>query len=90
MPLLLALLGLFAPRFVIALLWLLSSWFEGVFETRLWPILGFLFLPLTLLWYSAVENWFGGEWSWLNLIILVVAIVSDLGSGGDAARKRSK
>lgn len=86
MPLLLFIVGLFVPRFVIALLWLLSSWFEGVFDTRLWPILGFLFLPLTLLWYSVVENWLQGQWNMWTLLILIIAIVCDL-SPARSARK---
>lgn len=86
MPLLLGIIGVFFPRLVIALLWLLSNWFTGVFQTRLWPILGFLFLPLTLLWYSAVEKWWGGEWNWWRIAILIVAIVADLGSGDRARR----
>lgn len=88
MPLLLGLIGLFAPRFVTAILWLASNWFEGVFETRLWPILGFLFLPTTLLWYSAVQNWMGGQWSWLSVLVLILAIACDLGCGPATAKKR--
>ncbi len=86
MPILLGLIALALPRFVIALLWLASSWFDGVFETRLWPILGFLFLPLTLLWYSVVEKMLGGVWSWWAVVILVVAIVSDLSSSKSVKR----
>lgn len=87
MPLLLGIFALFAPRFVIFLLWLASSWFTGVFETRLWPLLGFFFMPLTLLWYSAVMNWFGGQWDWVQLIILAIAIVADLGSGRGVTKR---
>lgn len=86
MPLLLVIIGLFAPRFVIVALWLASNWFDGVFETRLWPILGFLFLPFTLLWYSAVVNWFNGEWNWWQVLILVIAIISDLSSDRKARK----
>ncbi len=78
MPLFLGLIGLFAPRFVIIVLWLTSNWFVGIFETRLWPILGFLLLPATLLWYSAVTNWFQGEWNWWQVLILVLAVIGDL------------
>lgn len=85
MPLLLGLIGLFAPRFLIILLWIFSNWFEGVFETKLWPILGFIFLPLTLLWYSAVTNWFYGDWNWWKVIVLIVAIIADLSSERSAA-----
>ncbi len=86
MPLLLGFTALFAPRFVIFLLWLASSWFNGVFETRLWPLLGFFFLPLTLLWYSVVINWFGGEWTWWQLVILIAAVLGDLHSDRGAAK----
>ena len=86
MPLILIIVGLFAPRLIIFLLWLASGWFNGVFETRLWPILGFLFFPLTLLWYSAVTNWFQGEWTWWHVIILVIAVIADLSSEGRAAK----
>lgn len=88
MPFILAIIGLCAPRFVAAVLWLTTSWFDGIFETRLWPILGFLFLPLTLLWYTVVVHWFGGQWGVLQLIILVIAIVTDLSSGKKASEKR--
>ena len=50
MILVLALLALLVPRITIALLWLLTNWFVGVFPNILWPLLGFIFLPLTTLW----------------------------------------
>jgi len=82
-------LGIITPRFTIALLWLMSNWFEGVFDTRLLPIIGFFLLPITMLWYSVVVNWFQGDWNVLNLAILFLAIVSDLSSSG-SQRKKSK
>lgn len=85
MPIMIALIGLFFPKAVIILLWLLTDWFVGVFETRVWPILGFLFMPLTLLWYSAVENWFYGDWNWWQIIVLIVAILVDFNSGRNTA-----
>ena len=56
------LLALAAPRLVVAVLWFFTHWFRGVFDTMLWPLLGFFLAPFTLLWYSAVHNWFGGVW----------------------------
>lgn len=88
MPILLAVIGLFLPRVIIAALWLLSSWFEGVFETRLWPILGFLFMPYTLLWYSTVTNWYAGSWNWWQIIVLLIAIVADLHSDKESSKRR--
>lgn len=85
MPLLLGLIGLIAPRFVIVGLWFMTTWFQGIFVTKLWPILGFIFLPLTLLWYSVVAHWYHGEWNTWRVIILVVAVLADVSSERSAA-----
>ncbi len=77
--------GLIAPRVTIALLWLFTQWFEGVFETRAWPILGFLFMPLTLLWFSAVEKMMGGAWTWWQTLIVVLLALTDLGIIGKSS-----
>ncbi len=86
MPCLLTLLALAAPRVVVVLLWLLTRWFHGLFPSILWPILGFVFLPTTLLWYSAVQHWYGGQWTIVPIVGLVVALAIDVsparGSGG--------
>lgn len=79
MPCLLSLLALATPRFVVALLWFFTHWFDRMFDSILWPILGFIFLPTTLLWYSAVHRWFGGHWTLWPVIGLVIALVIDLG-----------
>jgi hypothetical protein len=78
MPCLLAMLALAMPRVVILLLWFVTGWFRGVFDTLLWPVLGFLFLPTTLLWYVAVQRWFGGQWTLWPIAGLVVALLIDL------------
>lgn len=78
MPCLLVALALMVPRAVILGLWFLSDWFTGLFDTLLWPILGFIFLPTTLLWYSAVQHWYGGQWSLWPIVGLVVAVLIDL------------
>jgi hypothetical protein len=78
MPCLLALLALAVPRVVILLLWFFTSWFQGIFSTILWPILGFIFLPTTLLWYTAVQHWFGGHWGLWPIIGIVIALMIDI------------
>jgi hypothetical protein len=78
MPLLVAVLALLAPRITILLLWLLTTWFDGLFVTLLWPILGFIFLPTTLLWYSIVYHWFGGAWTLWPVVGLVIALAIDV------------
>ncbi|MDF1503030.1 hypothetical protein [Roseisolibacter sp. H3M3-2] len=77
MPCFVALLALATPRLVIVALWFLTSWFRGLFDHALWPILGFVFAPLTLLWYSAVQHWYGGQWGTWQLVGVAVALVLD-------------
>ena len=78
MPCFMVLLAIATPRLVVALLWLFSHWFEGVFPSVLWPILGFVFLPTTLLWYTAVQHWFAGQWTLWPIVGLVFALLIDL------------
>jgi hypothetical protein len=78
MPCLLTLLALAAPRLVVALLWFFTGWFSGLFNSLLWPVLGFVFLPTTLLWYSAVQHWFGGQWSLWPIVGIVIALMIDI------------
>lgn len=82
MPCFLAVLALFVPRVVIAVLWLVSDWFIGVFDSLLWPVLGFIFAPTTLLWYSVVQNVYGGEWGTLQIVVCVIAVAIDLSPAG--------
>jgi len=90
MPCFLALIALIFPRILIVVLWFFTSWFSGVFQTLLWPVLGFLFLPVTTLWYSVVVNNFAGQWSILNIIIMVLAIAIDMGSWGGGYKSRRR
>ena len=86
MPCLLVLLALITPRLVVFLLWLFTNWFRGIFDTLLWPILGFIFLPTTLLWYTAVQHWFHGQWTLWPVVGIVVALLIDL----SPARRRRR
>lgn len=86
MPCLVLALGLIAPRIAIVLLWFFTNWFVGVFETALWPVLGFLFMPVSLLWYSVVFNFFGGEWTIVPTIGMIIAVLVDIGAVGTARR----
>jgi hypothetical protein len=90
MPCLMTLLALAAPRLVVAILWFFTHWFRGVFDNLLWPVIGFVFLPTTVLWYSAVHNWFGGHWTFWPVVGLVIALAIDLGpaSGRRVGGKR--
>ena len=66
------------PRLTIVVLWFFTTWFNGLFSSLLWPILGFIFLPTSLLWYTVVLNWFGGVWSTVPIIGMVIALLLDI------------
>ena len=87
MPCLFVALALAIPRGLIIGLWLLSDWFTGIFQSALWPVLGFLFLPTTTLWYTAVHHWFGGQWSFWPIVGVVIALMIDT-SPSQAKRRR--
>jgi hypothetical protein len=88
MPCLGVIIALIAPRFLIVMLWLFTSWFKGIFATALWPILGFFFLPATLLWYTAVHNWWDGHWGVFQIIGIVIALMIDLGPSRAKRKKK--
>ena len=88
MPCFVAAIALLFPRVLIAVLWFFTNWFTGVFDNILWPLLGFIFLPVTMLWYSVVIKQFGGQWTTGNIIIMVIAVVIDMGSWGGGYKSR--
>jgi hypothetical protein len=71
-------------------IWLLTDWFSQAFETALWPLLGFLFMPFTTLaWMAAMLNnnhQLSGWW----VALFIVAVVADLGGTGRAARRANR
>jgi hypothetical protein len=86
MPLLIGILALFMPRLVVALLLFFTQWFSGIFDSLLWLILGFIFLPTTLLWYTAVQHWFGGQWTIWPIVGMVIALLIDVAPAGSRRR----
>lgn len=89
MPCLFAIFALLTPRLLIVALWFLTTWFTGIFNTLLWPILGLIFLPTSLLWYTAVHHWFGGVWSLWPIVGMIVALMIDISPAGGRRRRRA-
>ena len=93
---LLGLIAFFTPRIVIVLLLLTSDWvqscfraFSSPFNGLLVPILALIFLPYTLLAYCLAihqHGSVGGMWT----VLVVVAVLLDLGVIGHGKRARSK
>lgn len=89
MPCLLALFSLLMPRVVIILVLIFSDYLETAYQTILWPLLGFLFLPLTTLAYAFAWHQTNGSPTGFYIAIMVLAALIDLGSlGGGSAAKR--
>jgi len=85
-----ALLGMALPRLTMAGIFLLTDWFGRAYETVVWPLLGFLFMPYTTLAYMAamlhndrsVSGW------WLALVITAAVLdVGHWGGSGNSARR---
>ncbi|MCX6151374.1 MAG: hypothetical protein NTX22_12660 [Ignavibacteriales bacterium] len=87
MAIILFIFSFFAPRIIVVLLWFFSHWFDGVFSSLLWPIIGFIFLPTTLLWYSVVFQWYDNSWGTIPIAGLIIAVLIDL---SPAAKKRRR
>ena len=87
---LLAIVALAFPRIVIVALYFFTNWFRGLFPTILWPVLGFIFLPTTLLWYTAVQHWFDGRWTLWPVVGIVLALLIDVSPASGRRRSRSE
>lgn len=86
MPCLLALLAIAFPRLAIVLLWFFTNFFTHVFNGILIPILGFIFLPLTLIVYTYFHN-IGAPLGTFQLVCLFIAAIVDLGLIGGGYRR---
>jgi hypothetical protein len=90
MPCLVLILFVAFPRIALLLLFLFSNYLQRAYHGLLLPLIGFLVLPLTTLAYAWMANT-GQPTTGLNLIILVIAVVVDLGGvGGGAYHQRSR
>ena len=87
MPCLIGCLALSAPRFAIVLVVLFSNYIGRAYQTTLWPLLGFFFMPLTTLAYAWAIN-SQGSVSGGYLVVVVIAVLMDLGIIGGSASTR--
>lgn len=91
MGFILVVIALAVPRVVLVIAFLMTNWFGRAFETRLWPLVGFLFMPYATLAYIAAmlnnNHALTGGW----LILFIAAIVVDVthwGTGGHSYNKK--
>ncbi len=85
MPCLIALFALFFPRVAIVLVVIFSDYIGAAYQTVLWPLLGFIFMPVTTLAYAwAITS--NGSVSGGYLFVVILAVLLDLGILGAAGR----
>jgi hypothetical protein len=77
------------PRIALVLLFLFTNYLQRAYHGLILPVIGFLFLPLTTLAYAWMANT-GRPTTGVNLIILIVAVVIDLGGLGSGAYHRRR
>jgi hypothetical protein len=77
----------FGPRLVILLWWIIRPvYYQTIFQTWIWPLLGLVFLPWLTLMYLIVApgGIVGFDWVWLGL-----ALIADIGSYSGTYRNRA-
>jgi hypothetical protein len=85
---LLVLLAAFAPRLIVVFAWIARpAYFDAVFDTWIFPLLGLIFLPFTTLMWLLVgappAGVHGLEWLWI-----VLAVLLDLSHYGNTWEQR--
>lgn len=81
--------ALLFPRLVLFLTFLFSNYLGRAYQTNFWPFLGFFFMPFTTLAYAWAIN-SNGTVSGLYLVIVVIAVLVDLGATGNGANEGRK
>jgi hypothetical protein len=90
MPCLAVIVVLAFPRVALAMLWLFTTYLQRAYHGMLVPLIGFFFLPLTTLAYAWMVN-AHRPMEGVNLIILIVAVIVDLGGlGGGEYHRRGR
>jgi hypothetical protein len=89
MPCFIGCLALSMPRFAIVLVVIFSDFIGRAYDTTVWPLLGFVFMPLTTLAYAWAIN-ARGSVDGLYLVVLVLAVLMDLGMIGGSSRARRR
>ncbi len=73
---LLALIAFGLPRLVLAVLYL-QNYLTTAYQTTLWPVLGFIFMPYTTIAWAYAMNECGGLKD-VGLLVVIIGVVLDL------------
>jgi len=72
------------PRFALLGMWIFTPWVDRATGAFIWPLLGFVFLPITTLLYVIMWNTSGfgvDSWEWLLVICGVFIDLASYGGG---------
>jgi len=80
MAFVLVIIALALPRILMIFVKVLTDWFASAYDTTIWPLLGWVFLPYTTLAYMAamlhnnrkVDGWW--------ILLVVAAVLVDIGA----------
>jgi len=76
------------PRLALFLVWLFSDYLGQPYQTVIWPVLGFIFVPLTTLAYAWAWHQGNGSVAGIGLGVVVLAVLVDLGLLGTSESSR--
>jgi hypothetical protein len=88
MPCILLLLVLAFPIVILVLMFFLSDYLTRAYHNLLIPVLGFIFLPLTTIVYAWEVN-SHMPIAGVNLLLLIIAAIIDVGGLGGGYSRRS-
>ncbi len=77
--------ALVTPRLAIVFVVIFGDYIGRAYDTLVWPVLGFLFMPTTTLAYAWAIN-SRGSVEGFQLVVVVIAVLIDLGMIGGSAR----
>ena len=82
-------LALVTPRLALIFVFLSSNYLGRAYESPIWPVLGFFFMPLTTIAYAWAVN-SNGTVTGIYLVVVVIAVLMDLGANGSGAHHGRK
>ena len=71
-------LGVAMPRVILTLIFFITNWLENSYDTKIWPILGFIFCPYTTLAYLTAmmnnDHRLAGGW----VLVVILGVILDI------------
>ena len=87
---LLGCLAFLAPRAMLVALYF-QGYLARAYESVLWPVLGFVFMPLTTIAYAWGKNENEhGSIEGIHFVVVILAVLADLGVIGSARPRREE